>query len=367
MENQEYQDEAEIEEGNIELYRRIFTSTHSYPTHEKVEYDPPIYEAPDPVDEKKISFMALMGLEAVFFVIATGSGAIYAALRTSIVLTAAEYAVLSATGWNGGVVNALSLIAGITLLLAVEGYLMAYGFWEGKSKKKLSTSPRAMYICLAVSAIAGTLSISHLSSGVDKDWAWLLWVINGVISVSNVSLVLLSGVGISYVVYCGSQNIGILYNVWMSLVKEKMDAYTELEKVAKNKFNENLVYYKAIYEKQVAAAREKFQEEVQVWEQKFEKDYREKGREIIFKKGRYSIQGKQGSTTQETIVVPPALTERQQVINWLVENSLTAHDVGNDKPRKPAELAALLNIKGDNVRNILKRLRDELRSVGINN
>lgn len=295
------------------------------------------------------TFWRIMGLDASFFLISAIAGAIYAAIRTSGVFAGAERKLLLEFGFPDIVVNLIAGLAAICLLLAVEGYLGAYGFKRGRRSGKIEVSKTetlmgvitnpaiGVVLTLIISGLAGIVSGSPLLPK-DNVWVDTFNIITGI-------LVFISGPGISYLVFLCTENVGIMVNKYEMIVKEMHDEYIALQ----NKYNAEFdAAEEKNYDEYITLQKgydDVFRIEMREWQDGFEFDYRQKGRQLMFGKERFVITRQKGGGTFEQTPAPVAqgfVGTQKKVERWLSQNGMTAYDIGPGLTKQPMNIAAAL-------------------------
>lgn len=304
----------------IDGYEQIFVRTHPKP----------VKHIPVPTPAVKLTFKAMVGQEAVFFLTSAAGGAVLAAIRTGAIFYASELALLVGLNAPEGVAQTLAAVAGVATLFAVEGYLLAYGYYKGKESGQLNTNKWGVGIAFAISALAGIASSMPL---VTEDTTNVLLTL--FIDLLNWSLIIVSGVGATVLVYLGTENIGVLNNKWQVLLKEDEKRY------------------------QIALeeADDEYQTALDKWNVDLQKDYREKGRDLLFNKGRFV--SPRGGSKDPRPQRGGDVSIQKLVEAWLLEHNLTADDVGIGKAIEPSAIAAELNVDAGNVRTALSRIRNK--------
>ena len=313
FELEEIQHKAQLEAAQRTEYLRVFR-----PSPEPLVYIP--------FDPTPYGFMATMGIAAFGFIMSAIGGAIFAAIRTLGVFAQAESSLLTKFGWNSILTNATALVAGFCLVAAVEGLLVSYGYNVGVKTGRLNASYVPVIIAAAISAFAGLIpSFELLEENTTKDRVvnLILWL-----------LVLVSGPGISVLVYYSSENLGYLHNSWIEIVRGKQAEHD-----------------KAFAEQNAERIRE-----IKQWEHEFEDDYRLKGRSVLYGQDTFTV--KRGSKApvhamEEDKGVQDAVAEYLERQVW------SANDVGlgEGKLISPKELANIIGRDPARVRTALNRLR----------
>lgn len=307
--------QTEVEQ--LEGYTKIFLKSNPYPIKQIVDKKP----------ASELTFRHLMGLDALFFILSAIGGALFAAIRTAGVFSGAEYNLLLGYKFDTNVAGTIASVASLCILLGIEGYLLGYGYRRGRESGKLNTSVRGVQIAFSISALAGVMSGFPLLPK-DGNWPALNTWITGI-------LVLISGPGISYLVYLCTENVGVLHNKWENMLADLDMLYKEKEKE-----------FERI-----------FQDEVRKWNDDLQADYRTKGRTILFGGEKFVAERK---TKGGDVYVQRPVGIQKQVEKWLNERSLTAFDVGIDKAVKPADIAKDLALDtSDDVRTALTRIRQK--------
>jgi hypothetical protein len=249
--------------SRIEAYKKIYTETH-----------------PEVKMPEGISFWQLMGMEAIAFYLAALGGVTIAAVRTGGLFMTTEALVLEKVGTtNTLMITWLPMVAMISALLAFEGYLFAIGLRKGRGSGKLNTSRWGTGAAFVVSILAGIVSslpIVDISSSAAISLA-LSW-----------ALALSMGIGGSILAYLGAENIGVLRNIYDAKMAE-----IELE----------------------------YRTKKEAWYNKFQTDYRSRGRKNLF--------GIQDPKTKNEIITKAQFQNLSQAVeNYLKEHNLRASDIG---------------------------------------
>lgn len=337
---QEIEHAAETEIKQIALYKEIYRGTHQYPQMSLVEAE--LVEKPDP---RMYSFMALEGIEATLSIATTLGAVVYASFRTIIVFVGSEQAAIQKQNLDAyfpGITFWIAIISALGIMLGIEGYLAIEGLKKGKASKQENVSPWVRNICIAISSLTGAaLYLDQLTDPFGQAiHGWVIFF-----------LILIAGPGVPIIIYFGTYNIGVLYNRWKAEVKIILDEYKVRLDKSKEKYDEDLKIAKQLHE-----------QAIRVWEEEFEKDYRQKGRQLIFGKGKYNIARDKPAEEPAPIIQRQAMSDAQRVRKWLMDNNTRAEDVGNHGIVRPEHIAKQLpGITPGNVGTILHRIREDNR------
>lgn len=306
----------EQESRRMDGFRAIHLKSHPYPE----------YIAPEPLDETELTFWRMMGASAVGFMAAGVGGALAAAIRTTAMLAGSEYDLLKNTfPDNKGLAEVGGFLAGVFILLCIEGFLGAAGYARGIQSGKINTSMWGIIIAATISTLAGLLTSKWLlpDGGIGNLFIVLVtWL-----------LVLASGPGITFLVIIGFENIGFLHNAW----KEKVGIIKDAHKNT------------------IVAAEMEFRNRQRVWEEIFEAEY-QKRKTKLFDKNRQQQQKEEPKPQPQQRVITTG--SRTEVMEWLAQHGVSANDVGPGKAITPAIIANDLNANSINVRTALSRIRN---------
>lgn len=315
----------------IDGYREIFKRTHPYPQRQEVYFEKIPYEIFDTA-----RFVRQFGKAALGFALAAICGAIFSAIRTALIFITSEKLLLEKYGYDDGLITAVSVVAGVCILFAIEGYLAAFGFEKGRASGKVETDMLGLWVAMSIAAIAGVISSFEIAS--DSTLKSI------VVSFLTWSMVFLSGPGVSWLVYLGTHNMGILDNQWNLIIKESREKIDELNDKAKKDFDD-----------MVSVLEAKYIEKRDLWEIEFQDDYRKKGRSLLFGEDTFTMKRQKGETQDEDKQIGNA---SQLVHDFLQQENLKAWQVGRNQPWTPTKIAQQLNIPLNNVNVILNRMRN---------
>ena len=299
---------ATNEVERLRAYKRIYVETHPLP------------------EKKKLSFIQVLGIEAIATFLSGIGGVILAAVRTATIFYLTEQSLLDTYTTSlpplfQVVATALPLIAMISALFAVEGFLFAKGLSVGRSKKDTRSAPWGMFFAIGISVVAGVVASLPLVKSLSST------------SVPNIifqwSLVVMTGIGATVLAYYGAENLGSIYVRWDQLQLQADEDY-RLKLVT---WNENVL-----------------------------RSYNKQGREGIF--GLEALPT--GIKKESKVVQHEGIEIAQSIRDYLRDNNLSAFDIGVEPGMQmsPSSLADKLGIvgRGSAVRTALSRIRAEEKS-----
>jgi hypothetical protein len=170
------------------------------------------------------------------------------------------------------------------------------------------------------------------------------WWVNAIV----LGLVVLSGPGVSLLVYFSAENLGYLHNSWLNTVEKARQEWENAQK----------------------QIMEFYSQELAAWQVAFEKDYRSKGRALIFNEQTYTV--KRQPKEELTPQTRAGMKIQEAVKHYLASlvPPIDPKDVGVQPGDliSPMEIAVALGIVDENgnpdsqpVRTALNRLRKKSR------
>ena len=296
---------ATNEVERLRAYKRIYVETHPLPI------------------QKKLSFLQMLGIEALATLLSSIGGVVLASVRTATIFYLTEQSLLATYNADLGatfslIATVLPLIAMISALFAVEGFLFAKGLSVGRSKKDTKGAPWGMIFAIGISVIAGVVASLPLVKAMS------------VTSTANIifqwALVVMTGIGATVLAYYGAENLGSIFVKW-DLMQSDAD--------------------------------EEYRAKLSAWDENILRSYNKQGREGIF-----GLEALPTGIKKESKAVQHEGAEIAQTIReYLTANNLSAFDIGIEPGMQmsPSSLADKLGIvgKGSAVRTALSRIRVE--------
>lgn len=311
----------EIEQ--LRLYRQVYLETNPLPVE-------PEYET---FNKKDYSFVEVVGVASVGFSLAAIGGIIYSAIRTAGVFVQKEVEQFEGYGMPAVVVRTVAVIASVTIMVTVEGFIAAWGYNKGKESGKLDVSWVGPTIAFFISALAGFLPSFSLLP--DNPGTTLLK------NVVAYVLFILSGFGIAGLIGYGAHNVGVIHTRWLTYLETKRK---EIE--ARNK-----------------SKKEAYDTEIDQWNEQLQEDYRKLGRDALFEAGKFVVR-RNGSKTPKPSSNGTGLTERVRQYLRLAGFRPSEVGEGDQYRMQPIDIANELNLVGnerESIRQSMSRLRKEER------
>lgn len=295
---------AQLELEQLKAYKEIYIQTDPMPVE-------PEYEV---FNKKDYSFLEVVGVASAGFVAAAVGGIVYSSIRTAGIFVQEEMKQFVKYGWNETLVAIIGFVAAGSIMLTIEGYLAAFGYNHGKQSGRIRIDWWGPGIAFFISALAGLAQ----SFGLLPETApGKILLVDGV----SWLLVTLSGFGVAALVYYGAENMGVIHSFWNKYLKDRKQ---EIDNQNKEKHDT-------------------FRRELKAWQDRFEEDYRKKGREILFGAGTYTVKRESNRTPQQT---NSNGNLGGRISDYLREAGLRPLDIG-DGPEfrmKPSALADALNL-----------------------
>lgn len=305
----ETQELADSEVERLRAYKRIYAETHPMPV------------------KRDVDFKKTMGLEATATLLSSIGGVVLAAVRTATIFYVSELSLLTTYNISLGflfqtLLVILPLLAMISALFAVEGFLFARGLADGKMQKEARGSRWGMFFALGISVIAGIVASLPLVKSL---------VATSIISIGfQWLLVIMTGVGATVLAYYGAKNLGAI-DIRRELLQAELDSEYEIK--------------------------------ITAWEEKALRAYLKQGREGIF--------GMDALPTDKKVKGVKAHREElditQRVRDWLSDNNINASDIGigPGMQMKPSELAHKMGLEESSgaVRTALSRIRNSEKHI----
>lgn len=335
FEKDDIQAVAQTELEQLKTYRQIYEETDPSPS-------PPVYKQPRLKAFKKsnYSFMEVVGIVATGYILSAAGGLLYSSIRTIGIFANMVKDELSAYGWNASVVTALTTIAAGAIMLAVEGFLAAYGYDKGKESGKISTNFTGVAVAFLLSVGAGfiaSLSLVDPSAGKATVEYW-----------TDLSMAGLAALGVGLLVYFGCHNLGVIHTSWLTFLRDREDEIEEYNRQETTQVEE--------YNRQLDA---NYQANLAAWQERFERDYRSKGRAILFGAGTYTVK-----RSVNNMAAPANKTNGnglgERISEYLRSAGFRPTEVGDGLRVQPVQIADALNLTADERKQIhiyLGRLR----------
>lgn len=286
---------ASDEAKRIDGYKEIYTRTHEFP------------------DRNSPKFFAKLGLDAVVTGLTSVGALILAAVRTATIFYASELLLLRQFNVEGTI---LASVAMVSALLAVEGYLFAIGLRLGKTRKDVSNLRLGLFFAFGISILAGITASFPLASG-----TWLP-IIEDIFSWA---LVAATGIGATFLAFFGAENFGAIWVRWDQIQKE---------------------------------VDEEFEENKALWYKGLERDYRTKGRGIVFGEEDFVTRRQKGTIVEEEHNEEVS----QKLREWMHKNAFEPQDVGQGTEYPPALIARHINMDNPRGRGAIRTALSRMKA-----